>query len=571
MKPFTGRWPVVFIRLFYEALPCAGHKHEVFGALPGVRIRICITVVLGVTLLVSACVPPDRWAPFDRDPRPSVPPADVPPVAIPEDLEPQPAEEQGFEWPADGEPADLSLEQATMLALVNNKDLRVERLGPVIAGTFEEIERSVYDPELFAEFVYQRERAIETSRSTEDQFPVEGEDLAAGLGVRQRIPTGTEIEATASLDYDSSSRTPEQYISRLGIGLTQSLLQGLGPSVNLASVRQTEMAFTASIYELRGFTEALLADTETAYWNYVLAEEKIAIFESSLAIARQQREETELRIEVGLLPRNEAAAARAEVALNEQALIDARSVKEAERLRLLRLISPDPAGRLDARVRTTSPSRIEPRSVTDLADRIRLAEQSRPDLNEARLRMAQNRLETVRTRNGLLPRLDLFVMLGKTGYGDSFSDAFRETDSDTYDLEAGVRFSHSLGNRGARALDLAARASTRQAAEAVANLQEIVRFDVRLAANEVERTRRQITATAATRALQEQVLTSEQERFNVGASTSLLVAQAQRDLLQIRIAEVEAVINYRIALIDLYLAEGSLLERRGVRIAATPP
>jgi outer membrane protein TolC len=567
MKLSAGRRPGVLIRFLHEAFPWVRYKHEVLDPLPGIRIRMYFTLVLAIALLASACVTPDRWAPFDKDPHPSDPPGPIPPVEMPEDLEPQPAETLDFHWPADGEAVDMSLEQATMLALQHNKDLRVELLGPVIAGTFEEIERSVYDPELFAEMIYARERTIETSRSTEDQFPVEGEDLAAGFGVRQRIPTGTEIEATASLDYDSSSRTPEQYVSRLGIGLTQSLLQGLGPSVNLARVRQAEMEFAASIYELRGFTEALLADTEIAYWNYVLAGEKIAIFESSLAIARQQREETELRIEVGLLPRNEAAAARAEVALNEQALIDARSVKEAERLRLLRLISPDPAGRLDARVRTTSPSRIEPRPVTDLADRIRLAERSRPDLNEARLRMEQNRLETVVTRNGLLPRLDLFIMLGKTGFADSFGDAFREIDSDTYDLEAGVRFSHFLGNRGAEGRDLAARASTRQAAEAVANLQEIVRFDVRLAANEVERTRRQITATAATRALQEQVLTSEQERFNVGASTSLLVAQAQRDLLQIRIVEVEAIINYRIALIELYLAEGSLLDRRGVRIA----
>lgn len=40
----------------------------------------------------------------------------------------------------------------------------------------------------------------------------------------------------------------------------------------------------------------------------------------------------------------------------------------------------------------------------------------------------------------------------------------------------------------------------------------------------------------------------------------------QRDLLQAQISEVEAVIGYRIALVELYLAEGSLLERRGMRI-----
>jgi outer membrane protein TolC len=50
----------------------------------------------------------------------------------------------------------------------------------------------------------------------------------------------------------------------------------------------------------------------------------------------------------------------------------------------------------------------------------------------------------------------------------------------------------------------------------------------------------------------------------VGKSTSLLVAQAQRDLVSSQIAEVEAVVNCLKALVDLYRLEGSLLERRGV-------
>ena len=49
-----------------------------------------------------------------------------------------------------------------------------------------------------------------------------------------------------------------------------------------------------------------------------------------------------------------------------------------------------------------------------------------------------------------------------------------------------------------------------------------------------------------------------------GATTALLVAQAQRDLLQSQIAEVRAMVNHRQALIDLYRLEGSLLLRRGV-------
>ena len=108
-----------------------------------------------------------------------------------------------------------------------------------------------------------------------------------------------------------------------------------------------------------------------------------------------------------------------------------------------------------------------------------------------------------------------------------------------------------------------------QAANAVANLRQLVHLEVRLAVNEVERTRQLIDASRATRIFQEQTVEAEKERFDVGASTTLQIAQAQRDLLLIQIAEVEATVNYRIALVRLYLAEGSLLEYRGVRLAGS--
>jgi len=94
----------------------------------------------------------------------------------------------------------------------------------------------------------------------------------------------------------------------------------------------------------------------------------------------------------------------------------------------------------------------------------------------------------------------------------------------------------------------------------------VLRQEVRRAEVELERARQQIAASAATRRLQEQALEAEQQRFDVGSSTALLVAQVQRDLLAARIAEVEAVVNYRIARVRLYVAEGSLLARRGIRV-----
>ncbi|UCH81616.1 MAG: TolC family protein [Nitrospiraceae bacterium] len=521
--------------------------------------------ILAMLFLTAGCVSPDRWTTFNSldAHETSETQNHSAPVKFPEAVHPQLTPEPAFTLPAEG-PIDLSIEQVTMLVLKNNKDLHVQELNPVIAGTFEQIERGVYDPELFAELDYQKEQSSETSRSTGTQFSVEGSETSSVAGIRQKLPTGTTLEAVIGHDRSISNRSPEQQEARLGLSITQSLLRGFGPAVNLASVRQAELGTLASTYELRGYIEALLAETETAYWNFVLAKQEIDIFEQSLSVAQQQRDEVELRIEVGILPEIEAAAARAEVARREQALIEAHSLLEESRLRLLQLINLSPDGRLDSIINATSSPDPDLEAITDLSDRIRLAEQIRPDLNEARLRLQQNRLETIVTRNGLLPRLDLFIALGKTGFADTFSGSFRELDGDTYDFTAGVRLSHFLGNRTAEGLNLSARATRRQAIDAVDNLQQLVRLDVRLAVNEVERAGKQISASRVTRLLEEEKLQAEKERFNVGASTALLVAQAQRDLVVSLIAEVEAVVSYRIALVNLYLAEGSLLERRGI-------
>ncbi len=465
----------------------------------------------------------------------------------------------------------LSVEEAILLALSNNHDLRVQQLAPIIAGTFEQIERGVFDPELFAEGTFNYEQATQTARATGEQFDVEGTATDARVGIRQRFSTGTDVEATVEHRLDDSNRTPEQQIARVGITITQALLRGLGPAVNLVGIEQAALEAEASLFQLRAFAEALLADCETAYWQYVLAQEEIRIFENALSVAQQERSQIQARIEVGELPELEIAAARVEEARRQQALIDARRRLEAARLRLNRLVNPDPSGRLDTALTTTSDPRVDPAPISDREARTQLAEKFRPDLAEARLRLRQNRLEIVATRNGLLPRLDAFVTLRKTGFADAFPTAFDRLGAEnTYDIVAGLSLSQPLLNRAASASNRAAQTSRRQAEGAVRNLEQQARLEVRLALNELDRAQAQIRASTETRRLQERAVFAVKERFQVGAGTALLVAQAQRDLLENQIAEVRAVVDYRRALIELYRAEGTLLARRGISVAAPP-
>jgi outer membrane protein TolC len=103
--------------------------------------------------------------------------------------------------------------------------------------------------------------------------------------------------------------------------------------------------------------------------------------------------------------------------------------------------------------------------------------------------------------------------------------------------------------------------SRTQAMEAVGNLAQLIEVDVRAAYIEAERAEEQVAATEAARKLQEEKLRAETEKFRVGKSTAFLVAAAQRDLLTTQISEIQAVVDYLKALVDLYRLDGSLLER----------
>ena len=524
------------------------------------------TGIFFLILLNAGCLKPDRLPVFETEMRYQdiITANDSDKV---DQLQPPSSDMAEFGITSPDSSLDLTVERAITLAVKNNRDLRIKRINPVIIRIQEGVVRGNYDPELFGDIEFLKDESTE-AEDTGPRSTVKLNNQFGVIGLRQKLPTGTLIEASVGQGIVDSNSDSAEHNPRVGLTVTQSLLRGLGPRVNLVSLKQAQLSTAVSEFELRGITEILLAQTEASYWDLVLASQKIDIMERSLAVALQQLDEIQQRIEVGSLPRIEAAAVHAEVALREQALINARSTLEEKRLRLLRLINPGSKGQFDLQIRAISTAETNPTPITDLDDRLLLAQKSRADLAEADLRLKQNRLETIMTQNGLLPRLDLFINLGKTGYSDSFSDSFKDLVENNHDFSAGVTFSYYLNNRQAKARDFEARVTRHQAAESVENLKQLIDLDVRLAANEFERTRQQIAATRSTRLWRGETLKAEKERFDVGVSTSLLMAQAQRDLLISSIEEAAAIINSQKALIKLYLAEGSLLERRGIAISS---
>lgn len=460
--------------------------------------------------------------------------------------------------PVAGKALSLGVYDAILMALENNRQLIVQKQTPAIRRTVEQELVAFFDPVLTAQLAYQHERTDVTGR------PVDRDLTTGSVGVSQNLPSGTTVGAT--LDVSHNSTPPTELVSqRAGLSVTQALLRGYGTDVNLAAVRQARLDSLATQYELRGFAEALVAQVEQAYWNYALTIRNIEVLTRSLELANQQLSEIRERIKVGKLAEIEVAASDAEVARRREELINGHSALAAARLQLVRLISPNTPDMWSRDVVLLNMPVPVVAGLEDIERHAQVAMRLRPDLNQARLAVSRGELEVIRTKNGLLPRLDAFMNLGKSSYSDSLCQATKEMFTDSnWDASVGLSLQLPVGNRAAEAVNQRAVLSKAQAADSVRNLEQLAQLDVRLAYLEVKRTWEQIGATAVTRRLQEESLRAESEKFRVGKSTSLQVSQAQRDLLNAQIAEIIVATTYMRAVVDFYRVEGSLLVRRGI-------
>jgi outer membrane protein len=464
------------------------------------------------------------------------------------------------------DPISLTVAEAVMESLKNNRAFIVQTFQPQITRTFEARELSVFDPVLNGQISQSADRA--PSALTDDYTTTDS--TAASLSLDKTLTTGATVGL--ELSAKGSDASPGTGAASLTAKLNQPFLKGAFSKVNLVSLKQAQLDSRISDYELRGFAVTLVAQVEEAYWDYSIATRNIAIVEDSLFLSRRQLEETLERIRIGKLAAVERVAAEAEVALRQVDLIDAKSARESARLALLRLVSPSGGELWERAVNLKDES--EPAiqgEVAPVDDYVSTAMRLRPDLNQARLQMERGDLELIKTRNGLLPRLDVFINLGKTGYSDSFGSSMSRMGDEGFNITAGLTLQLPIYNRAAEADSRRASLTRQQLEEAMGNLTQLAQVDVRKAHIEVRRLSEQISARAASRRLQEENYRAETEKYRVGRSTSYLVSQAERDLLQSRVAEAQATVGYLKALVELYRLDGSILDRRGIQTPGEKP
>ncbi|HZI93193.1 MAG TPA: TolC family protein, partial [Patescibacteria group bacterium] len=216
---------------------------------------------------------------------------------------------------------------------------------------------------------------------------------------------------------------------------------------------------------------------------------------------------------------------------------------------------------------------------------------SRPELEIARASIERRRAESAFATDTVRPALDAVVSYDRFGLagmqnpdgsfvfglsgqipgklegglGSSYSTL---ADGDFEDTRVGLVFSLPLGNRVARSVAAAARLAVEQSEEGLAGVRKAIRAEVLDAAAAMETSGQRIDASRSAREAAEVQLSAEKDRYAVGLSTNFLVLTRQNDLSRARLAEIEALTDYRTARAELARSTGSLLDERRIELEA---
>lgn len=437
-----------------------------------------------------------------------------------------------------------------------------------------------FDPAVNFNFSWDRVTSpLNTLRVSGTPNPTTNATAFAG-SYTQLFSTGTSYFLALSGLRQSSTQQNLLYnpavISRMALGFNQPLLSGFGrlPNDRFLLVATNNLRTSSEVFRQQVVTTVV--QVENAYWDLAAFAENARVAEQSLAVAKKLYEDNKKQAEIGTLAPLDVVAAESEVAARERDRVLAQTNLQLQETRLKNLLSkrPDPA--LDAAEIVLTDRMPEPRDadIPDLQDALTTARNNRPDLRQAEGNLQNQQIAIRFTQNGLLPDGAVFGLyagsgltgntpLVATGASDSLRQAFG---GDFPEYAGGFSLSLPIRNRAAQADDLRAQLEGNQLEVSFQRSHNQVALEVRQAIIGLVQGKAQVEAAHQAVRLAQETFNAEQKKLQAGITTPYQVVLRERDLFAAQTAEVQAVVNYAKALVEMDRAMGTTLDRNGIGV-----
>ncbi|HWW86463.1 MAG TPA: TolC family protein [Vicinamibacterales bacterium] len=488
----------------------------------------------------------------------------------------------------------LSLDDAVARALDRNIDIAVQRLNPQILDYTVASAASAYRPILGS--VLGSQSAVTPSTSTTSGAPV-GSGITAGVrtfsgAVSQNAPWGggsfvALLSNTRSTTTSATALFDPIYSPSWTFQFNQPLIRGFAIDQTRQQIVVAKINRDISDLQLQSTIINTLSNVREAYWNYVYAIQAVDVAKQSVGIAEQLVRDNRSRVEIGVLAPIDVVTAQSQAAQQRQALVQAEATRRNNELALKRLLV---SGTQDPSWKQTLEPIDQPDFSPELVDidaAVRKALTARTDLNTARKNNDANAVTFKYLRNQGLPQADLIARYGLTGLGGTeyiatgsginrvvtgvipggFGNALSSLLGQNYPTwSVSMNVSYPLGMSIVAAQAARARVQMAQAEAQTRQIELQVATEVTSAAINVQSSIEAVQAAQAAQDLAQRTMEAEQGKFEVGISTNYNVIITQRDLNTAKISYLQAVLNYRNALVELDRAQQTTLQSLNVTL-----
>lgn len=313
---------------------------------------------------------------------------------------------------------------------------------------------------------------------------------------------------------------------------------------NINNLRRSRTDHEQQIASTERIRENIIFETAMRYLALLLDKELLEIAEQTLETSQMQLEQVEAQVEVGARPIVDLYQQQSTVAMNELQVVQAENAVNLSRTRLIRIlqIEPDPA--LEFVVPDFDDADLMPQPL-DLEEMIQAALANRRDLHSQEYQIQSDRYTLDIARANRYPSLSASANLS-TSYSDQF---FGIIDPQTEEVGRIPFTDQFFDQRIGRGIGLSVSIPIFNRFNTSTNIQQAqiqyrnsqlqlddikfgIREDISQAYNDYQSLIKELEATERTVQAAERAFETQQQRYEIGATTLIELNQATTNYVQ---------------------------------------
>ena len=458
------------------------------------------------------------------------------------------------------EELELTLEQCRAITLENNLDIKVQLINPAIAAERVSQQEAQFESAFSANINYIKTDTPTSTTLTGSQ----AENMSMDFGVQVPLRTGGTVnfniaDSRSETDLIFSTLNPS-YSSDFSASISQPLLRNAGKRVNTYAIEISE--YDRQITDARTKLEMIriIAAADRVYWRLYAARKELDVRRQQYDLAMALYEQAQRFVAAGQMAQVEVIRAEAGTAQQLEAIIvSENNVRDRER-ELKRTLNK-------TGLQMDTPTVIIPATEPDPVHYeleqnrlINIALEERMEMLELELQIAQDISTIDYMENQTLPLVTMDYTYNINGLGSARDDSYDLLfDNRFADHRLGLQLLMPLGNESSKSQLRQAFYQRRQRLASRDNRKALIEYEVLNAIDQLEANWQRILASRQSVILESRLYEAERRQFELGLVTATDVLQAQTNFANEQSAEILALAEYQIAMVDLSFATGTLL------------